>query len=75
MKRNDMIFATKDECIRIERTKIGEYWITIGTDGAPYGLKTIFNPVFCGPFKDVEDACETLTLLRPEAHPWEGHLI
>ncbi len=51
-------YYSKDECIRIERTAGGVYWITFGVG---------YSPCHCGGFETEEAATETMKKLRPDA--------
>ena len=66
-KATTYVYHDYNECITIEQSGDGKYWITYGAAGAPYGLDVIYNPVSCGGFETEEEATAAIFKHRPNA--------
>lgn len=73
MKVKTSVYTYDDcsECITIEPTANGGYWIMFGANGTPYGLNTVYSPTYCGAFKTEREAIQTMLKLRPRAQLWD----
>ena len=73
MKIENRIYASENECVKIERTEINTYWITFGAYGPPY-RGVIVNPVYCGPFEDLAEAEKVVRKLRPSVQFYDDNI-
>ena len=64
-KATTSVYYDYKECITLEQSGDGRYWLTFGADGAPYGLDVIYSPVSCGGFETEEEATAAIFKLRP----------